>query len=144
MKEHPACPHQSRSFARLFVTPALAVLVLGVLGACSGKTTAGTAPSTPAASQQAAATTVQIVADPNTIGAYSPPTVTVSAGQTVKWVFEGPIPHTVTADDNSFSSGGVADGFANGQTYTHTFATAGSYPYHCAIHPQMHGTVVVQ
>ena len=141
MTRHAARPRRARSIA----FGALGTLVVGVLGACSGTTTAGTTPSAPTASQQpAAATAVQVIADPNTIGAYSPPTVTVTTGQTVKWVFQGPIPHTVTADDSSFSSGGVANGLDNGQTYTHTFAAAGTYPYHCAIHPQMHGTVVVQ
>lgn len=117
-------------------------------GAATGASTAPMASPTPSASgaspQAAGATTVQVVPDANTIGAYSPPTVTVTAGQSVTWVFQGAIPHTVTADDNSFSSGGVSNGFANGQTYTHAFPTAGSYPYHCAIHPQMHGTVIVQ
>jgi plastocyanin len=29
------------------------------------------------------------------------------------------------------------------QTYSHTFAKAGSFPYHCSIHPAMHGTITV-
>jgi hypothetical protein len=28
-------------------------------------------------------------------------------------------------------------------TYSHTFIAAGAYPYHCAIHPSMQGTVTV-
>jgi plastocyanin len=31
----------------------------------------------------------------------------------------------------------------NGDTYSHTFACLGSYPYHCSIHSSMHGTVTV-
>ena len=30
-----------------------------------------------------------------------------------------------------------------GQTFSHTFAAAGSVPYHCSIHPFMKGTVTV-
>jgi plastocyanin len=45
----------------------------------------------------------------------------------------------VTADDPSFLSGNIIPR----ATYEHTFATAGSYPYHCSIHPTMRGTITV-
>jgi len=83
-----------------------------------------------------------IVSDPATIGRFTPVTVRVAAGQSVEWVFQDLNPHSVTADDNSFTS--VQTGLTKGQTYSHTFAQAGTYPYHCFIHPQMKATVVVE
>jgi plastocyanin len=48
--------------------------------------------------------------------------------------------HTVTADDvSAFLSGNLTPG----RTFEHAFATAGSYNYHCSIHPTMKGTVIV-
>jgi plastocyanin len=117
-------------------TVAVALLAVGVFGACSGPKTS----SAPAA--QAAQARVTIVSDAATIGAFTPPSVTASVGQTVAWVFQDANPHTVTADDDSFTS--PKGGLANGRTYSHTFDKAGTYRYHCAIHPQMLGTVVVQ
>ena len=82
------------------------------------------------------------MSDPATIGAFTPPSVTISAGKTVEWTFQDANPHTVTADDGSFTS--PKTGLANGKTYSHAFGQAGTYHYHCFIHPQMLGTVVVQ
>ena len=31
----------------------------------------------------------------------------------------------------------------NGDTYSFTFTAAGTYPYHCSIHPNMVGTIVI-
>jgi plastocyanin len=45
----------------------------------------------------------------------------------------------VTADDGSFASGTLAQDAA----FTRAFPTAGTFAYHCAIHPSMIGTVVV-
>ncbi|MEA2533757.1 MAG: hypothetical protein QOJ93_1568 [Actinomycetota bacterium] len=117
-------------------TVAVALLAVGVFGACSGPKTSS-APAAPAAQAR-----VTIVSDAATIGAFTPPSVTASVGQTVAWVFQDTNPHTVTADDDSFTS--PKGGLANGKTYSHTFDKAGTYKYHCFIHPQMLGTVVVR
>jgi plastocyanin len=72
--------------------------------------------------------------------AFDPATITIKAGQSVTWTNKDGVVHTVTADDHSWTSGDIA----NGQTFTQTFSTAGTYKYFCAVHPNMVGTVVVQ
>jgi plastocyanin len=126
----------NHAMLRRLPTVAAALLAVGVFGACSGPKTSS-APAAPAAQAR-----VTIVSDAATIGAFTPPSVTVSVGQTVAWAFQDANPHTVTADDGSFTS--PKGGLANGKTYSHTFDKAGTYRYHCFIHPQMLGTVVVQ
>jgi plastocyanin len=71
--------------------------------------------------------------------AFSPATVTIKAGAAVTWTNNDSVSHTITADDASWDSGSIA----NGGTFSHTFATAGTFTYHCAIHPSMKGTVTV-
>jgi len=46
----------------------------------------------------------------------------------------------MVSDTGAFDSGRVS---ANGSASV-TFATSGSFPYHCSIHPGMVGTIVVQ
>ena len=46
----------------------------------------------------------------------------------------------MTADDGSFDSKSLA----SNATFSQTFAKAGTFAYHCAIHPGMKGTVTVQ
>ncbi|MDE2571505.1 MAG: cupredoxin family copper-binding protein [bacterium] len=70
---------------------------------------------------------------------FAPPTLTVPAGTTVRFRNDDPDPHTVTADDGSWDSGGLEAG----NTFQHTFAKPGTYTYACALHPWMRGTVVV-
>jgi len=72
--------------------------------------------------------------------AFSPSTLTIASGVTVTWTNMDDAPHTVTADDNSFTSGDLN----KGDTYTHKFTSAGTVAYHCAIHPSMKASVVVQ
>ena len=71
---------------------------------------------------------------------FSPSSITIKVGSSVTWTNTGNATHTVTADDGSFDSGSVT----SGATFSHTFATAGTFAFHCAIHPGMKGTVVVQ
>ena len=70
---------------------------------------------------------------------FMPGTLTVPVGTTVTWRFDDSTQHTVNADDNSFASSAMA----NGQTFAHTFTSAGTVSYHCSIHPFMKGTIVV-
>jgi plastocyanin len=73
--------------------------------------------------------------------AFSPSALTVSAGRIVVTNMDG-VAHTVTADDgHSFDSGSIDGGGASGAI---SVTKPGRYPYHCEIHPNMHGTLVVQ
>ncbi len=73
--------------------------------------------------------------------AFSPPVVTISAGQSVTWKNTDTIDHTTTADAQQWDSGTLAPG----ATYSVPFPKAGTYTYHCTIHGTiMSGTVVVQ
>ncbi|MFZ1429184.1 MAG: cupredoxin family copper-binding protein [Geminicoccaceae bacterium] len=70
---------------------------------------------------------------------FEPAEITVPAGSTVAWVNHDDIPHTVTSSEKLFKSPALDtdDG------YTMTFDKPGTYPYFCALHPHMTGTVVV-
>ncbi len=57
----------------------------------------------------------------------------------MSWTNNDSASHTVTADDGSFKS----DTLATGATFSQTFAKAGTFAYHCAIHPSMKGTITV-
>lgn len=70
---------------------------------------------------------------------FTPSSLTVKAGTTVTWVNNDNITHTVTADDGSFTSGDLK----YGNSYSHTFSTAGTYAYHCKYHSSMTGSVIV-
>jgi plastocyanin len=48
--------------------------------------------------------------------------------------------HNITSDNGAFPSSGNLNGNA---TFSTTLSAAGDYPYHCAIHPNMVGTVHV-
>jgi len=82
---------------------------------------------------------------------FSPETVTVKAGQTVLWTNNGPSPHTATSDSGLWDSQSLAapgGGGSPGGTFQFTFMQAGTFPYHCSIHPpslypNFRGVVVV-
>ena len=83
---------------------------------------------------------------------FNPAGGTIMAGQKVCWVNNSGIAHTVSSgtaqttpsDDGKFTGGSLP----NGSTVVVTFATAGSYPFHCNIHLpptyNMTGTITVQ
>jgi plastocyanin len=101
----------------------LAISVLGACGDSGGDSSSGAA---------AGRVIVQ-----NT--SFNPASIGVKAGETVTWTYKDSFQHTVTADDKSFDSGGKS----NGETFEHTFPTAGTFTYMCTIHTSMKGTVTV-
>ncbi|HLO35681.1 MAG TPA: cupredoxin family copper-binding protein [Candidatus Deferrimicrobium sp.] len=71
--------------------------------------------------------------------AFSPQTITIAVGDTVTWSNADAQGHTATADDGSFDTGTIAGGTSKSAT----FSTAGTFTYHCKIHPAMTATIVV-
>ncbi|HKE99467.1 MAG TPA: cupredoxin family copper-binding protein [Actinomycetes bacterium] len=69
---------------------------------------------------------------------FSPATLKVKRGRQVTWTNKQSVAHTVTADDGAFDRSMPA-----GATFSLAFPKAGSFAYHCSIHPTMHGTIVV-
>jgi plastocyanin len=72
--------------------------------------------------------------------AFTPSALTIPAGDTVLWTNNQNVTHTVTSDTGTE----LSQTLSSGATYQHIFAAAGSFPYHCAIHTTMHGSVTVQ
>ena len=71
---------------------------------------------------------------------FTPPTITIPAGTTVRWTNGDDIPHTVVSDEKTFKSK-VLD---TDQEFTFTFDKPGTYSYFCSIHPHMTGKIVVE
>lgn len=69
-----------------------------------------------------------------------PSSITVAKGVTVTWNNKDVTAHTVTSDDGAaFNSGNLAAG----ASFSYTTNTAGTFAYHCNIHSNMHGTLIV-
>ena len=89
-------------------------------------------------------TTVTIGAGASTAGAaaFGANPLTIATGTTVIWRNSDVTAHTATSDSAGvFNTGNIG---ANGGSASATFNTAGTVTYHCAIHPGMVGTIVVQ
>lgn len=71
--------------------------------------------------------------------AFNPGSLEVAAGTTVTWTNNDSAAHTVTADDGSFQSGRLEQG----DSFSYTFETAGTFSYHCEYHSGMTATVTV-
>src|SRR6266849_6502991 len=145
----------------------MAVVGLVLLAACGGGSTPGTSsvttpptiantPTTNASNTTPtlAPTTVQPRPTPargstqvvmiitNSAGSYSfsPAKLTIKIGTTLIWKDVSSAPHTVTSDDGTtFDSGTVSVG----SSFRFTFKTAGSFSYHCNIHPYIDRKSVV-
>jgi len=71
---------------------------------------------------------------------FSPTTLTVKAGTSIKWTNRDDIPHTVFSDQNAFMSKTMD----TDESFTFTPTKPGTYTYFCTIHPKMTGKIIVQ
>jgi plastocyanin len=71
---------------------------------------------------------------------FSPKELTVAVGTTVKFVNHDDIPHTVVETNRIFRSKALD----TDDSYSYTFATAGSFDYFCSLHPHMVGNIIVK
>lgn len=132
--------------------PAVARSALAIAGIAALVTGVATAPDPADARADDPAAVVKMVGIE-----FQPDTVTITTGETVEWVNESKLTHTVTADPTKaakaanvtlpdgaepFDSGDVAPG----ETYRRTFTVPGTYGYFCVPHEAagMTGTVVVK
>jgi plastocyanin len=72
--------------------------------------------------------------------AFDPAQVEILVGDSVTWANTDLAPHTATAEDGAWDTGTLERG-GRGRI---TFNAPGDYPYFCAYHPHMKGTVWVR
>jgi plastocyanin len=118
--------------------PIFVSVIALMIAACGGSSSSAPGASSAAASPASSAAASSNAVEMKNI-AFNPTSVTVKAGDKVTWTNNDTVAHTVTLDDNSVDSGEVAAG----ATFANTFATAGTFAYHCKIHSVMHATVTV-
>jgi plastocyanin len=73
--------------------------------------------------------------------AFNPPQITVPVGGSVTWTNDDPAPHTATGLDREALQSGTLD---QGESFTQTFDTAGTFDYCCEFHANMKGSIVVE
>ncbi|HZP48546.1 MAG TPA: plastocyanin/azurin family copper-binding protein [Vicinamibacterales bacterium] len=103
--------------------------------ACGSSSSSPSAPSGPAAD-----VTIQIQGDRGT-NSYAPNPTAMRVGQTVAWHNADSTAHDSTQDQGRFQSGTLNAGATSSPI---TMSTAGTFTYHCTIHPGMVGTITVQ
>ena len=109
-----------------------ALLGATLLSACFSERTTGPETTTPCDGTTTACDVSVIDND------FSPRTVHVTTGSTIRWENNGDSPHTSTGDD--WDSGTILVG----GSFEHTFDATGSFDYECVFHSGMTGTVVVE
>ncbi len=117
-------------------------VIAGVLiAACGGSGySAPTAPSGGGSGGGTANVTITIVGM-NGNQSFSPNPGSLKAGQTVAWKNNDSITHTATSDSGAFDTGAIPPG---GTSSPITMPAAGTFGYHCSIHPSMTGSLSVQ
>ena len=134
-----------RGFVR---SSAVAALLLGLLAGCSsggddgsgGNAGGNNGPTGPSGTPVQSAT-VNMEAS-----SFAPGEVLLRRGGTVRWVNARAVPHTVSPDSPGQAGAWRAADIpaTQGAEFAHTFATAGNFTYHCALHAGMTGTIRVQ
>ena len=122
-----------------------AALGAGIVAVALGAGSATNAPAHPAHAVE------PVTVEGDTLS-YSPPSVEITIQQPVEWTWEGLARnHSVTSDPDQaerFNSDPGADptnaDHPVGDTFRHYFTKPGTYGYHCKVHPEMRGEIVVR
>ena len=116
------------------------------LAACSSSGSSSAPASAPAASGAApGAAACNPSTDAGTVEvaikdfAFSPAQVTAKVGDVVAFSNGDTTAHTATLDDGTCTTGNIGAGTTGALVFT----AAGTYPFHCAIHSSMKGTITV-
>lgn len=115
-------------------SPSTATVSTATTAATSNATTS-IATSSPNPSTSAASQTVVMQGF-----TFQPASITIQTGASVTWRNDDSVSHQIVSNTNAFSSPVLNAG----GSYTHVFDQAGTYSYHCGIHPYMTGTITVQ
>jgi plastocyanin len=118
-----------------------AVLVAAMVCAAGCGSSSVTEPTDPG-SGGGTTRTVRIEGDaylPGGSAAFAPSEINVTLGTTVMWQNSDQTQHTVSSDSGVWSSTVAAL-----SSFSRQFTTAGTFQYHCSIHPAMTGTVTVE
>ena len=70
---------------------------------------------------------------------YKPDNITINKGDKIMWLNKDFGIHTITENQGLFSS----EDLRPDETFEHTFETVGTYDYHCKLHTEMVGIIVV-
>jgi plastocyanin len=116
-----------------------------VLAACGGGTstpttagagaTSGTAAEAPCADSTGTTVVATSVAD-NT---WTQP-LSAKVGDVITWSNGDTVPHKVALDDGSCA---MSANIPGGGSKSLVFSKAGTYPFHCAVHSSMKGTITI-
>ena len=126
---------------RLVVVSAILMFAIACGGGYSSPSTAPSPTPSPTPAPGGPSSSVAIPVGATSLGnaAYAPDELNVAVGTTVTWMNTDSVAHTSTSDAAGWDSGIVVPG---GQ-FSAAFRSTGRFSYHCAIHPGMIGTVVV-
>jgi plastocyanin len=113
------------------------VLLIGVGFAAACGSSSSTSPTS---STQSADVTITIQGNRGN-QSFAPEPATMRAGQTVAWRNADSVTHNATQDANRFATSNLGAGATSSPI---TMSTAGTFTYHCTIHPGMVGTITVQ
>ena len=142
MKNSNISTKHNLSFYRIMALT-MAFSLFFVLSSCynSNKKTSKTVPMASTASQVSTVTKVIIKNK-----SYMPQSLTVAKGDTVTWINNDPIDHTVTSGTPGNPSGLFDSGkIGPNQTFSFVFDSTGNFAYYCKVDPkEMTGMITVK
>jgi len=119
----------------------ITLIALGSLGGFVISTAACGSSSTPSSPSTTSADVTATIVGNLGVQSFAPNPISMRVGQTVSWKNTDTITHDVTQDASVFATGSLAAGVTSAPIMMNT---AGTFTYHCSIHPGMIGTVTVQ